>query len=413
MTRSAGMPTRSATAWAVASPSPVISQLSRPASARRRIASAASGLTGSAIATTPATAPSIATQATLRPAPARRSASASSGVVSIPRSASSRPLPTSDALSVDAPLDAPSGQALERLDRPEPQLVALGPDDDRRPERMLARALERRREVEQRGRVDARRRLDGDDLRPARGQRAGLVEGDDRDVRRRLERLAAPEQDPGLGAAAGADHDRGRRREAHRAGAGDDDDADERGQRERQPRLRPEQPPARERGDREDHDRRHERLADAVGEPLDRRLAALGLLDEGDDPGQRRVGADARRPEQERPGRVDGRPDDLVAGTLRDRPRLAGQHRFVDRGRAGDDDPVDRHPSRRAGRGGRRRAGPRSTGTSRSSPPATSHAVSAWSPTRRRIAPTARPFARASSQRPSRTSPRMIVELSK
>jgi hypothetical protein len=71
------MPTRSATARAVASPSPVISQLSIPASARRRIASAASGFTGSAMARTPATTPSTATQATLRPAPARRSAPSS------------------------------------------------------------------------------------------------------------------------------------------------------------------------------------------------------------------------------------------------------------------------------------------------------------------------------------------------
>jgi hypothetical protein len=44
--------------------------------------------------------------------------------------------------SVDTPRDAAAGQALECLDRPEPQLVALRPGDDRRPERVLARAFE-------------------------------------------------------------------------------------------------------------------------------------------------------------------------------------------------------------------------------------------------------------------------------
>ena len=35
--------------------------------------------------------------------------------------------------------------------------------------------------------------------------------------------------------------------------------------------------------------------------------------------------------------------DDLVAGRLRGRDRLAGEHRLVDRGRALDDDAVHRH----------------------------------------------------------------------
>ena len=89
-------------------------------------------------------------------------------------------------------------------------------------------------------------------------------------------------------------------------------------------------------------DGRDEDLGDAVREAGDRRLRALRALDELDDPGQRRVAPDAGGAHDERAGRVDGRPDDLVAGTLDGRDRLAGQHRLVDRRRAVDDDTVDR-----------------------------------------------------------------------
>ena len=72
------------------------------------------------------------------------------------------------------------------------------------------------------------------------------------------------------------------------------------------------------------------------------RLRALRPLDELHDPGERRVAADVGGPHDERAGRVDRRADDLVAGRLRGRDRLAGEHRFVDRRGALDDDAVDR-----------------------------------------------------------------------
>ncbi len=93
---------------------------------------------------------------------------------------------------------------------------------------------------------------------------------------------------------------------------------------------------------RHDQDERHEDLGDPVGEALDRRLRALGALDEVDDAGQRGVAPDAGRAHDERAGRVQGRPDDLVARPDRDRDRLAGQHRRVDRRAALDHDAVDR-----------------------------------------------------------------------
>ena len=55
-----------------------------------------------------------------------------------------------------------------------------------------------------------------------------------------------------------------------------------------------------ERGRRDDQDDRHEDLGDPVGEPLDRCLGALGLLDELHDPGERGVAPDPRRPHHER-----------------------------------------------------------------------------------------------------------------
>ena len=91
-----------------------------------------------------------------------------------------------------------------------------------------------------------------------------------------------------------------------------------------------------------DEDERHEDLGDPVGQALDRRLRALGALDEVDDPGQRGVAPDAGRAHDERAGRVERRADDLVARPDVDRDRLAGQHRLVDRRAALDDDAVDR-----------------------------------------------------------------------
>ena len=81
---------------------------------------------------------------------------------------------------------------------------------------------------------------------------------------------------------------------------------------------------------------------DPVGEPLHLGLARLGLGHEAPDLGEGRVGADLARTDHEASAGVRRRPDDLVAGVLLDRHRLAGQERLVDRGRALLDDPVGR-----------------------------------------------------------------------
>ena len=171
-------------------------------------------------------------------------------------------------------------------------------------------------------------RHSGDGRRAVR-QRAGLVEDDRVDPTCGLERLAAPDQHACLRAPPRADHDRRRRREAHRAWAGDDQDRGEGREREGQLRLGADQEPGHEREGCRDQHERHEDLAHAVGEALDRRLAALGLADQLDDPSERRVPADTRRAQHERAARVQRAADDLVARTHFDGQRLTREHRSV------------------------------------------------------------------------------------
>ena len=78
-----------------------------------------------------------------------------------------------------------------------------------------------------------------------------------------------------------------------------------------------------------DHDRDEDRR-NPVGEPLHGRLARLRLGDEPTDLGDRGVGADVRRADDQAAGDVHGRPDRLVAGADLDGNALAGQQRRVD-----------------------------------------------------------------------------------
>jgi hypothetical protein len=94
----------------------------------------------------------------------------------------------------------------------------------------------------------------------------------------------------------------------------------------------------RDRHDDGDEDRRH-----PVGQALHRRLGALRLLHQADDPGQQGVAADAGGATTQQAVAVDRRGEHLVAGGLRHRQALAGQHGFVGRGCAFDDRAINRH----------------------------------------------------------------------
>ena len=132
------------------------------------------------------------------------------------------------------------------------------------------------------------------------------------DAARGLEDLRALDQQAELRAAAGADHQRGRRREPERARAGDDQHGDGGGERERRA-LAGAEPEAERRDGERDHDR-DEDAGDAVGEPLDRRLAGLRVGRRA-----RAICASAvsaptlRRADDEAAAGVDGRARDLVA----------------------------------------------------------------------------------------------------
>ena len=179
---------------------------------------------------------------------------------------------------------------------------------------------------------------------PTTGDGAGLVEHHGGDPAGGLERFAVADEDPELGGLPGADHDRGRGREPEGAGAGDDQDRDRRADREGHragPAARTEECPEGEVQDGHGEDRRDEPGGRGVGEPLHRHLRALRLLDEPDDLGEGRVVADRGDLHEQGAGPVEGGADDRVAGRLRDRDGLTGQHRLVDGRAALEDDAVD------------------------------------------------------------------------
>ena len=165
-----------------------------------------------------------------------------------------------------------------------------------------------------------------------RGEGAGLVEHHGVDPPGRLQHLRALDQHAELRAAAGADEQRRGRGQAQRARAGDDQHGDRGRERGVRPGARTE--PEGQRRDRErDHDR-HEHARHPVGEPLDRGLAALRVLDEAGHPGELGVGADAGGAHHQSAAHVGAPADHRGTPPHLDRHRLAGEHRGVERGGA-------------------------------------------------------------------------------
>ena len=164
-----------------------------------------------------------------------RSASASRSTPCLPRNAA---LPSSDALALDGAEHALAGRRVEVGDPGAARACAA-----RAAATMAAASgcsLARSTLAASRSSrlVEACRRHDRGDRRPAFGQRAGLVDDQRVDLLQPLQRLGVLDQHAGLGAAADADHDRHRRGEAERAGAGDDQHGDRGDQRVGEARLR-------------------------------------------------------------------------------------------------------------------------------------------------------------------------------
>ena len=218
--------------------------------------------------------------------------------------------------------------------------------EDRLRERVRRSLLERRCDGE---RTFPRTRFDLDHARDggaALGERSGLVDDEARQPARVLECGSIADQDAVLRRAPGTHDDGGGRREPECAGTGDHEDGDGVDQRAR--RIARHEGRRDEGHDRDrDHDR-HEHARDPVGEPLDRRLAALRLRDQAHDAREQRRLADAGRDRHQHAILIDGARVDDVAGRLRDRAALAGQHALVDGRGTRDDRAVDRHGVARA-----------------------------------------------------------------
>ena len=191
-----------------------------------------------------------------------------------------------------------------------------------------------------------RRRSSGttsDHLGHAARQRAGLVERDAAHRGRALEVRAALDQHALPRRAGQRRDDRHRRRDDERAGTRDDQQheraVDPRSARRRRTRAAGATASATARADH----RRRVDAREALDERLRRRPLRLRLLDQVNDPRERRVAAEPRHAHLERAAAVDGAGEHLVAGRLVDRQRLAGHRRLVDGARARHDLAVERN----------------------------------------------------------------------
>src|SRR5262249_34195067 len=154
---------------------------------------------------------------------------------------------------------------------------------------------------------------------------------------------------------------------------------------------------------RDPDDRWNEDAADAIGETLNRRTRCLRVAHQLHDVCEHAVGAERGGGVAERAGAVDRAADDAIADVLRDRHRLAGQHRLVD-----VLVPETMRPSVGMRSPGRTTivspVWTCSTGTSTSVPPRETRAVFGCSFTSARSAFDVRIFARASNMLPVRMS---------
>jgi hypothetical protein len=180
---------------------------------------------------------------------------------------------------------------------------------------VLAFPLGRRHEPQRLVLAHAISGCDGDYLRLAARQCAGLVEHDGVERGGLLQGERVLEQDAALCAQPGADHDRRRCRQPERVRAGDDDDGD----REQQSVLHvaAEHEVPRAEGQETTHQgHEHKPERGAVGESLAWRLRVLRLLDELYDLGQGGVRPDGARARAPCAVDIDRRADELVARAL-------------------------------------------------------------------------------------------------
>lgn len=228
------------------------------------------------------------------------------------------------------------------FDGKERQAIGFGTRQDGMGQRMAGSLFERSGVAE-----DLRlRSAEADDvgqLRPAFGERSGLVEGDGCDPAEIFEDGAALDQKTAACTCRKARGDRGRR--------GDDEGAGATDQEKREPFINPILPQAAEEERRDDRDQcrdeHHARrviAGEAIDETLRRRLLLLRLFDKPDDARDGIVGRRGGDAHPQRAVTIDGSGKDIRAGFLQDGRALAGHRRLVDAALAGDDDAIGREP---------------------------------------------------------------------
>ena len=233
--------------------------------------------------------------------------------------------------------DTATGRGGKVLDHARDDSARLALGHNRLGQRVLARALQRGGQLEQRlfahgGRaVSARGYHDIGHGRLAAGDGARLIEHHGAHAAQVLQRLGALEQNAHLGALAGANHNGDGRGQAQRARTTDHQHSHGGGKRfvdasgQHHPRHKSYGRDYKHHG--------HEHAGDLVGHAGDGRLGGVGVLDELDNLGERCLGTHPRGAEGKRTGAVDGGGVDGVAGGLFHGDRLAGERTLV-QGRA-------------------------------------------------------------------------------
>ena len=229
--------------------------------------------------------------------------------------------------------DASPGHGGKVLDHACDDSARLALGHNRLGQWVFALAFQRGGQLEQRlfahgGRaVGTRGHHDIGHSRFAAGDGAGLIEHYGAHVAQILQRLGALKQNAHLGALAGTNHNGDGRGQAQRARAADHQHGHGGGERlvyaagQRHPRHKGHG------RDRKHHGHKH--AGDLIGHAGDGRLGGVGVLDELDDFGERRVGAHARGAEGKRSGAVDRGGVDGVAGSLFHGDGLAGERTLV------------------------------------------------------------------------------------
>ena len=228
---------------------------------------------------------------------------------------------------------ATTGHGGKVLDHARDNSACLALGHNRLGQRVLARALQRGGQLEQRlfahgGRaVSARGYYDIGHGRLAAGDRARLVEHYGAHTAQILQRLGTLEQNAHLGALAGTHHNGDGRGQTQCARAADHQHGHGGG--ERLVHAAGQCHPHYKGHDRDYKHHGHEHAGDLVGHAGDGRLGGVGVLDELDDLGERCLGTHPRGAEGKRTGAVDGGGVDGVAGGLFHGDGLAGERTLV------------------------------------------------------------------------------------